>query len=334
MLLENEYEWQRTPVDEATGTAQAASTPVLVWFGVDPPPDPGLYELVIIDSDGDGKISPEEWEDATGSAGTKLRGDTTNNRLYNPDPSLGKSDGYVYTILPVSAGETGLLDDMVNEFLPVYPTSLDPYNDVPCFARGTWIEVPGGRCRVEDLRIGDEVLTAAGRAAEIRWIGSRRLTRELRERPHLRPIRISAGALGPGIPSEDLIVSPQHRVLVRSPIAQRMFETDEVLVPAKHLLGYPGVGIVEDLDMVEYFHILLDTHEILISNGAETESLYLGPQFVKSAASATLREIREIFPDLEDEIPPLAHPVIGARHGRKLTERHLRNRKPLTVPRG
>ncbi|WBL34162.1 Hint domain-containing protein [Sinirhodobacter sp. HNIBRBA609] len=327
-----EYEWYRTWIRESTGTAQADSELVTVWFDTVAPSNPSLYDLVIIDSDGDGKISPDEWEDATGSSGTKLRGDNVNDRLYNPEPSLGKSDGYLYTTYPIDAGETGLLDDMVSDFLPVYPNTLDP--NMPCFARGTWIEVPGGRCRVEDLRIGDEVLTAAGRAAEIRWIGSRRLTRELRERPHLRPIRISAGALGPGIPSEDLIVSPQHRVLVRSPIAQRMFETDEVLVPAKHLLGYPGVGIVEDLDMVEYFHILLDTHEILISNGAETESLYLGPQFVKSAASATLREIREIFPDLEDEIPPLAHPVIGARHGRKLTERHLRNRKPLTVPRG
>ncbi|MCE5974299.1 Hint domain-containing protein [Sinirhodobacter sp. WL0062] len=327
-----EYEWYRTWVSEATGAARADSELIVVWFDTVAPSDPSGYDLIIIDVDGDGKISPDEWEDATGASGTKFRGDNTSDSLYNPEPSLGKSDGYLYTTYPIDAGDTGLLDDMVSDFVPVYPQTLDP--NMPCFARGTWIDVPGGRRLVEDLRIGDEVLTAAGSVEEIRWIGSRRLTRELRERPHLRPIRISAGALGPGIPSEDLIVSPQHRVLVRSPIAQRMFEADQVLVPAKHLLGYPGVAIVEDLDEVEYFHILLDAHEILISNGAETESLYLGPQFLKTAGRAALREIREIFPDLEDEIRPFAHPVIGSRHGRKLAERHLRNRKPLTVPRG
>ena len=70
-----------------------------------------------------------------------------------------------------------------------------------------------------------------------------------------------------------LRVSPQHRVLVRSKTAQRMFGTDEVLVAAKQLVLLDGIDIAEDVESAEYFHILFDRHEVVISNGAETTSL-------------------------------------------------------------
>lgn len=56
-----------------------------------------------------------------------------------------------------------------------------------------------------------------------------------------------------------------------------MFGTDEVLVAAKQLLQLDGIDIATDVERVDYYHILFDRHEVMILNGAETESLYTGP---------------------------------------------------------
>ncbi|MDT9702188.1 Hint domain-containing protein, partial [Streptomyces sp. P17] len=85
--------------------------------------------------------------------------------------------------------------------------------------------------------------------------------------PHLRPVRIRAGALGAGVPARDLVVSPQHRVLLRSGIARRMFGASEVLVAAKQLLALDGVELASDLDSVTYVHFLFDRHQIVQSEG-------------------------------------------------------------------
>lgn len=142
---------------------------------------------------------------------------------------------------------------------------------VVCFARGTSIGGENCTIAVQDLRTGDMVQTKDNGLRPVRWIGSVKLSStKLNAAPNLRPIRISAGALGKAVPEVDLVVSPQHRVLVRSKIAQRMFDAEEVLVAAKHLQGLDGVEVAKDIHEVEYFHILFDDHEIVMSNGAET----------------------------------------------------------------
>lgn len=107
-----------------------------------------------------------------------------------------------------------------------------PYSAIVCFGAGTLITLSDGReTPVEDLEAGDRVLTQHGAAPAIRWIGSRRVSAlDQVLNPKLRPIRIRAGALGCGLPRKDLIVSPQHRILVKSVVVSRMFETQEVLV--------------------------------------------------------------------------------------------------------
>nr|AIA91314.1 CAZy families GT4 protein [uncultured Gluconobacter sp.] len=98
--------------------------------------------------------------------------------------------------------------------------------------------------RIEDLRVGDLVLTKDDGPQPLRWISSRHVSAEmLAAHPNMRPIRIRAGALGEGLPLRDLIVSPQHRMLVRSKVAERMFGEEEVLVAAKHLLELDGVDV-------------------------------------------------------------------------------------------
>lgn len=204
--------------------------------------------------------------------------------------------------------------------------------EIPCFTRGTLIRTADGDIAIEDLRVGDLVATKDHGLQPIRWIGSRRLgSTALRAAPHLHPIRIRAGALGAGLPQQDLIVSPQHRVLVRSKIAQKMFDTFEVLVAVKQLLQIEGIDIVEDLAQVEYVHILFDRHEVVFSNGAETEALYTGPQALKSVGKAAAAEILALFPELADpdHIAVPARPLPSGRMGRKLAIRHVQHDRCL-----
>lgn len=145
-------------------------------------------------------------------------------------------------------------------------------------------------------------------------------------RPNLRPILIRKGALGAGSPARDLVVSPQHRILVRSRIAHRLFQDTEILVAAKHLVGLPGIQVTAPPEGVTYFHLLFDRHEIVMSNGAWSESLYTGPEALKSVSDAARREIMALFPDLaQGTAPAPARRLLTGREAQQLAERQLRN---------
>ncbi|SMG55612.1 Hint domain-containing protein [Paracoccus sp. J56] len=220
-----------------------------------------------------------------------------------------------------------------NDGSPVAPEDLTYDNtSIVCFANGTLIETGQGQQRIDDLRPGDLVHTADNGLQPIRWIGSVRLdARTLAANPKLRPIRIRAGALGKGTPSSDLVVSPQHRVLVRSKIAQKMFGTEEVLVAARQLVQIEGIDIASDITEVGYFHMLFDRHEVVTSNGALTESLYTGPQALQSVGKAALEEIFTLFPQLREEgsEPTPARPLTSGRRARKLANRHLQHHRAM-----
>ena len=206
---------------------------------------------------------------------------------------------------------------------------------VPCFTAGTLILTPAGEVPVETLMVGDAVRTVDAGVQRLRWIGTRRLSAEdLAQAPNLRPIRIAAGALGRNLPGRDLVVSPQHRCLLRSRIARRMAGEDEVLVAAKHLLGLPGVSVEPPGQAVTYVHLLFDRHELVWSNGAVTESFYLGDQAVAAVDAAAREEILALFPDLAQERPQGARPFVRGRIARKLVERSQANRRALVEPVG
>lgn len=211
--------------------------------------------------------------------------------------------------------------------------SLDEFwPEAVCFARGTLIQTAHGRVAVEDLREGDMVLTRDDGLQPIRWIGSQTFSAgDLMATPNLKPIRIAAGALGKDTPTADLIVSPQHRILVRSKIAQRMFGTDEVLLAAKQLLELNGIDIVNDAAEVEYFHFLFNKHEIVFANGAEAESLYTGSQALRSVSDAVREEIFAIFPELknQDYVATSVRPLISGRVARQFAARHAKNSHEL-----
>jgi Ca2+-binding RTX toxin-like protein len=244
-------------------------------------------------------------------------------------------DGNGNAVLTFPNGETVTL-------IGVAPERIDSYREltaagIPCFAAGTQIETINGPKPIEELTVGDLVETADHGFQPIRWIGSRELCElELLENRNLRPIRIRAGALGAGLPERDLLVSPQHRILVQSRIAMRMFGKFEILVAAKQLVLLDGVDIVEDAKSVTYFHMLFDQHQIVYADGAMAESLYIGPEALLTVGKEAILEILRILPGLRvldtDNLPQPARPLVRGRFARRFAYRHLQNNLPVCSP--
>lgn len=162
---------------------------------------------------------------------------------------------------------------------------------VPCFLRGTLIRVPGGEIPVEELRPGMQVLTYDNGVQTLKWAGSRRT----RCGAATTPVRIAAGSLGN---HRDLLVSPQHRMLLRGAKAEMLFGASEVLVKAKDLINDHSIRPVRGLSEAHYFHLLFDRHQILWADGALSESYQPGPETMAGFDAGTQAEIRQLFPDL------------------------------------
>ncbi len=131
----------------------------------------------------------------------------------------------------------------------------------PCYCPGTLIEITRGEMPVELLAIGDTVVTAFGECRPIKWLGRRSYAgRFLAANPGVQPIRFRAGSLGDGLPRRGLLVSPDHAMLL-----------DGLLIPARALVN--GSTIVQDrIDRVDYHHVELDSHDVLLAEGAASES--------------------------------------------------------------
>ncbi|WP_371226047.1 Hint domain-containing protein [Roseovarius sp. 2305UL8-3] len=173
---------------------------------------------------------------------------------------------------------------------------------VICFTPGTRIETPDGPRLVEELREGDWVQTKDNGAQEIQWLGSRRMSgARLFAMPKLRPIRIRAGALGVERPDEELLVSPEHRMLVSGDVAQALFNTPEVLVSAKDLINNSTITVDLAVREITYIHMLLPQHQILWANGVETESFHPASTALSTLAEDDRKRLVDLLPALEYE---------------------------------
>lgn len=159
-----------------------------------------------------------------------------------------------------------------------------------CFTPGALIAVPDGLCAVEDLRLGDLVMTADHGPQPLRWIGR---TKAFGHGP-LAPVVIDAGALGN---RRTMRVSQQHRMLVADARAHLWFAEPEVLVAAKHLVNDRTIRI-EPQDSVTYLHLAFDAHEVIFAEGIPTESLHLGSRMDAEQQA----EISLLFPDFAERL--------------------------------
>ena len=157
----------------------------------------------------------------------------------------------------------------------------------------TRIGVPIGEVVVQDLKIGDLVLTYGGRAAPVRWIGRQTVSRRFINELQL-PIRIRKGALGDDVPSRDLVVSPSHALLV-----------DGVLIEAGALVN--GSSIVREQDVpatFTYYHVEVGDHSLVLAESTPAETFI---DNVDRANFDNWREYQELYPE-GNAIPELPYP--------------------------
>jgi hypothetical protein len=163
-------------------------------------------------------------------------------------------------------------------------------NDVPCFCPGTRIRTVHGEIAVEDLAVGDLVLTASGGRHAIRWIGQRSYEGHFIADNHLMlPVCIRSGAFAPGVPHTDLHVSPGHGMYVCGQI-----------VPAWRLINGVTVTQAAAVEEVTYLHVELHCHALLLANGAPAESFLEETGFRNQFANAA--EFHAMYGD----VPKLA----------------------------
>lgn len=231
------------------------------------------------------------------------------------DDSFVVTDGtesYTVTLIEVAPGQKPLLmfvDEIPpkgrtlwvvhqNYETPQYDPQGPDAGGVICFTPGTRIATPDGPRLIEELREGDRIETKDSGAQEVLWIGSRRMTgARLFAMPRLRPVRFRAGALGVERPDDELIVSPEHRMLVEGRVAQALFNTDEVLVQARDLVNGRDVVIDSQLKEVTYVHLLLPAHQVVWANGVETESFHPGNTALATLSDGDRRRLLEGFPE-------------------------------------
>jgi len=136
------------------------------------------------------------------------------------------------------------------------------HDGAPCYCRGTLILTERGEVKVEDLAIGDMVVTISGEAKPIKWIGRRSYAgRFIAGNREALPIVVRAGALAPEMPVRDLWLSPGHALLI-----------DGVLVHAEHLVNGLTILQASAVDQVEYFHLEFEAHEVILAEGVPAES--------------------------------------------------------------
>jgi hypothetical protein len=146
---------------------------------------------------------------------------------------------------------------------------------VICFTPGTAIMTADGPRDVATLMEGDFVQTQDNGSAEILWIGRRIVSgARMKVQPALRPIRLRAGALDRDVPDVGLLVSPDHRMVLRGARARTLFNADEVLVSARDLVNDSTIIRAHGLTHVTYIHMMLGQHEIVFANGVPTESFH------------------------------------------------------------
>lgn len=195
-----------------------------------------------------------------------------------------------------------------------------------CYAPGTMIDTQSGPRPIEQLRAGDIVMTQDGGPQALRWVWSG--TQPLEQvQSHQKPVLISKGALGHGIPDRDLVVSGQHRIVAGLDCQLPGFSSKPVLVPAKALTTEPGVRHMKGTRSILWHHVMCDSHHLIRANGTVSETLLPGPVILGHLDPAELRDLtrafgRFVLPD-RDQTPVLDCLSVGETRRRMARARHV-----------
>lgn len=176
-----------------------------------------------------------------------------------------------------------------------YYTQTSPNRGtVPCYALGTMIDMPDGPRAVEDLQVGDLVSTLDHGPQAIRWL--RRGDHPLEDADiDAKPVLIAAGALGLGCPTQDLIVSPQHRIFVGANGQLDGWFKSEGFAASKSLTALQGVRHMKGKITTTWIHFACNRHEVVTANGCLSESLLLEPMVVNGLTRQEQRKLIAIY---------------------------------------
>ncbi len=198
-----------------------------------------------------------------------------------------------------SGPESGLIEFLDAGGAVINTAFYSQIEQVICFTPHALMMTPLGQVRADQLRVGDKLVTRDSGAQELVWIGRKTLQqRDLYARADLAPVHIQAGALGNGLPERALSLSPNHRILIREDVNNLLFDTPEVLLAAKHLVGRPGI-IQTAPNTVTYLHLMFENHELIMSDGAWSESFQPAEYALKGVESEQRDELLTLFPELQ-----------------------------------
>ncbi|MEX0340421.1 MAG: Hint domain-containing protein [Arenibacterium sp.] len=166
-----------------------------------------------------------------------------------------------------------------------------------CYAPGARIETPGGFTLVEDLKIGDLVMTLNKGVQPVRWTWTGDEPLDDVEH-HQKPVLIAKDAFSEGVPSHNLVVSGQHRIAVGVHGQLDHIFSKPSYVPAKALVGQPGIRHMAGKRNMRWHHFLCDDHCIVRANGIALETLLLGPQILHNLGIADRMFLSEMIADV------------------------------------
>ena len=250
------------------GFASGQQVDIYVWPDPDPP-DPPIYSSLT--------PQPGQFQGRATSAGHQI--------FTSPSNILIQSTPITPGTVQIGPG----LHPLRGEQMPFssFPTTPPA---IPCFVEGTLIQTARGLVPVECVRPGDRLQTLDNGLQPVIWAGRRKVC----GLGSMAPVRFEAGTVGN---RRKLLVSPQHRMLIRGASAELTFGEPEALAAAAHLVNGRTIRRVRR-PLVTYVHVLCEDHQVILAEGAPSESLFPGGMAISAFDRAARQEIHRLFPVL------------------------------------